>query len=195
MDKNHLASKKLFLVISICAAFPAFGDVRVVSNAARPVAQSSCSAEDLRGRPSARIKNIVGMYQHSVNGLPAYAYPSDESRTGYNYLAIIALGGNQLRVRLTTKEINGHDCGFDSRALLCGRTIRLLPNEEERSTLKITKQSTPSLLVTKNFIAFTSAADGTVVSGSPYCGNRGSLNQKFNRISRNSQIDNSVFNQ
>ena len=193
---SSLKIRHLLLVISVCAALSTHADTPAPSDASKSKAvQSSCKTQNLREQESVRVRDVVGMYRQKVDLPPHSAFPSDGKPSGYNYLAITSLGDSVLRVRLITKEINGHDCGFDSQALLCGRTIRLLPNEEEKSALEISKQLAPRLQVTKNYIAFTSNADGTVVSGSPYCGNRGMLNKNFKRISRNSQIDSSVFNQ
>lgn len=164
-----------------------------------PVAPSAvpdgCNAEDQRDKSNIRAPDIAGLYRQSVEGLPAIIGRPEEKLSGYNYLAITPLAGNRIRVRLSTKEINGHDCGFDSEALLCGRTIRLIPNEEEKAALAVGKQSVPSLRVTANQIAFIPDAEGYFVSGNSYCGNRGSLTQSFKRSTRNLQIDDSVFNQ
>ena len=93
-------------------------------NAAVPSSDEvSCRAEDLREQPHVQAKDIVGMYRHSVEGLPAYLWSSDEKRTGYNYLAITSLGGDRLRLKLVTKEINGHDCNLDSQALFVGESF------------------------------------------------------------------------
>lgn len=193
---NSLIIKWLFPVAAICTTLPTYGNTPGEVNAAKPVAsQASCSAEDLRGRTNVRVKDIVGMYRQSVGGLPAYGWPSTEKRSGSNYLAITSVEGNQLRVKLASKEINGHNCSLDSQALLCGASIRLIPSDEEKSALDITKQPTPSLRVTGSHITFNVNPDSAVVSGYPYCGNRGALNQSFKRITRSSQIDNSVFNQ
>lgn len=193
---NSLTTSWLFGVVAICTTLSTYGDTPETAKAPKPIAiQAGCSAEDLRGQPSIRARDIVGMYRHSVDGLPAYAWPSDEKRHGYNYLAITSVEGDQLRVRFVSKEINGHNCSIDSQALLCGHSIRLLPSDEEKSVLDISKQSIPSLRVTGSRIAFTSYSDGTVVSGHPYCGNRGALNHSFMRSTRSSKIDNSAFNQ
>lgn len=159
------------------------------------VPQSTCAEEDQRDGSNIRVQDIGGLYRQSVEGLPAIIGRPEEKFSGYNYLAITPLAGNKIRVRLSTKEINGHDCGIDSEALLCGRTIRLIPNEEEKSALNINKQPVPRLRVTENNIGFISDSDRNFVSGNPYCGAMGYLRQSFLRGTRKLKIDDSVFNQ
>lgn len=154
-----------------------------------------CNAEYQRDNSNLHAQDIAGLYRQSVEGLPAYIGRPEEKLSGYNYLAITSLAGNRLRVRLSTKEINGHDCGFDSEAMLCGRTIRLVPNEDERSILDRRKLPVPNLRVTANQIAFIPYANGAFVWGSPYCGTMGYLRQSFSRDTRKLKFDDSIFNQ
>jgi RTX calcium-binding nonapeptide repeat (4 copies) len=186
----------LLLLISICVLVSSDADAQEIININKStVVQLNCNSHDLHGNEPLQVNSIAGLYRLKVD-LPAHiAFPSDGKPTGFNYLAITAIGGNVLRVRLTTKEINGHSCGFDSQAVLCGRTIRLLPSDEDKSALENSKQLIPSLQVTTSHISFTPNADGTVISGSPYCGKQGALNHRFSRTTRNLQINNSVFNQ
>lgn len=195
MDKNYLASRALFLVVSICTAFSAFGDAPAVGNAAKPAAQNSCNAEDLHGQPSVRVKDIVGMYRHSVNLPPHSAFPADGKLSGYNYLAITSDGDNRLRVKLITQEIDGHECGLDNRALLCGQVINIIPSDDEAAALQRVKHYAPKLQVSSQNINFMQNLDGTFAWGYPYCGLKGGLNHSFKRSTRNQKIDNSIFNQ
>lgn len=155
----------------------------------------NCNPEDQRDNSSIRIQDIAGLYSNSVEGQSAYVGRSEEKISGNNYLAITTLIGNRLRVRLSTKEINGHDCGFDSEALLCGRTIQLMPSQEERAVLDTRKLPIPSLRVTENQIEFIPYADGAYVWGSPYCGAMGYLRHSFLRDTRKLKFDDAVFDQ
>lgn len=156
---------------------------------------AACANEDQRDGSNIRVQDIEGLYRQSVEGLPAIIGRPEEKLSGYNYLAITPLAGNKIRVRLSTKEINGHDCGIDGEALLCGRTIRLIPNGEEKSALDINKQPVPRLRVTENNIGFIPDSNKNFVSGNPYCGAMGYLRQSFVRGTRKLKIDDSVFNQ
>jgi hypothetical protein len=156
--------------------------------------ESVCNPKDFHNRQTVNVKDIVGMYRQSVKGLPAYMYPSDEKRTGYNYLAITEIGGNKLRIRLTTKEINGHDCGFDNNAIMCGQAIMIIPSQEETNALQRAKQSIPRLIISSRSIEFTPDTTGSYAGSQTYCGQRGRLDHRFSRISRRSKIDLSVFN-
>jgi uncharacterized protein len=166
-----------------------------VRGAASAILLTACNAEDMRDKLNIRIQDITGLYRQSVDGLPAYVGRSEEKRRGYNYLAITPLAGNRVRIRLSTREINGHDCGFDSEAVLCGRIIRLIPSDEEKSTLDIRKLPIPNLRVTANQIAFIPDANGSYVWGSPYCGAMGYLRQIFSRATRKMKFDDAIFDQ
>lgn len=167
------------------------GQTRDAAPAAVPI---GCS-NDESDNSNIHAQDIAGLYSQSVEGLSAIIGRPEEKRSGYNYLAITPLSGNRIRVRLSTKEINGHDCGFDSEALLCGRTIWLMPSEVERSTLDLRKLPIPRLQVTTNQIAFIPDAEGTFVWGSPYCGAMGYLRQNFSRDTKKLRFDDAIFNQ
>lgn len=159
-------------------------------------AQTACNDEDLRDGSNIRVQDIEGLYRQSVEGLPAIIGRPEEKLSGYNYLAITPLAGNKIRLRLSTKEINGHDCGIDSKALLCGRTIRLEPNEDELKKLRELNLPTPYLNITRSQIFFASIGKPQLYGWQRlYCGNMGSLNHSFKRSSRDLKIDNSIFNQ
>ena len=169
------------------------GTIQDAASAA--VSPINCNPEDLRDDSNIRIQDIVGLYNKSVDGQSAQVGRPEEKLSGNNYLAITSLVGNRLRVRLSTKEINGHDCGFDSEALLCGRNIRLMPSQEDKAILYARKLPIPSLRVTENQIAFMPYADGTYVWGSPYCGAMGYLRHSFLRDTRIFKFDDAVFDQ
>ncbi|MBI2727868.1 MAG: hypothetical protein HYX42_16620 [Polaromonas sp.] len=194
---KHLVTIRVPLfVASICMTSFVHGDSSLPNSVASPVpAQTECNSKYLKADSSVHAKDIVGMYRHSVNLPPHSAFPSEERPSGYNYLAITLTGNNQLRVRLITKEVNGHQCGLDNSALLCGRSIQIIPREDEKAVLESLKQPAPQLNVTKNQILFTQKLDGNYVWGSPYCGALGGLSHSFKRATRNQKIDNSVFNQ
>jgi uncharacterized protein len=157
---------------------------------------TACNEEDRSGKSNIQAQDIAGLYRESVEGSPAYVGRPEERRSGYNYLAITPLAGNRLRVRLSTKEINGHDCGFDSEALLCGRIIRLTPNEEELKRLRGLNLPAPYLYITQNDISFASIGHPELYGWQRlYCGNMGSLNHAFKRSTRHSKIDDALFDQ
>lgn len=191
-----LYAKQRYAFLALLSTFSVYGGApSAEDNIKSATERASCIKHDLQLNSNVRVKDIVGMYRQSVAELPAALGDSNEKRTGYNYLAISSKDGNLLRVRLATKEINGHDCGFDSRALLCGSTIQLLPNKADQETLESNNQSIPSLKVTKDHIAFATNSDGTVTSGSPYCGAMGYLRHSFARKTRAGNIATSNFSQ
>ena len=113
----------------------------------------ACSSETVRGANSASmIGEIVGFYKEPVSN--ALLEKDTPTSLRHNYLAISTMQDGSLRIRLSTKERNGHNCGFDSKALLCGQTIYLLPNRDEAEQLGRTGQEPPALLVSKNQIRF-----------------------------------------
>lgn len=170
--------------------------IPVALNAAKPMAaQAGCNSEDLRGQSSVRVEDIVGMYRQSVNLPPHSSFLSDGKPSGYNYLALTSTGSTHLRVRLVTKEINGHECSLDNQALLCGRSIQIIPSDEEESALERVQQPAPKLRISPNSILFAQKSDGNYVWGNPYCGALGGLYHSFKRATRNQTIDNSVFSQ
>lgn len=160
------------------------------------VAPTECNDEDRRDNLSIHAQDIAGLYRQPVEGLPAHIGRPGERLGGYNYLAITLLAGSRIRVRLNTKEINGHDCSFDSEALLCGRTIRLVPNDEELKKLRELNLPMPYLNITQSQISFASIERPQLYGWQRlYCGNMGSLNHSFKRSARDLKIDDAVFDQ
>jgi len=153
----------------------------------------SCD-KNTHGNSKVRVQDIAGLYRQSVSGQPAYIGRPEEKLSGYNYLAVSPLEGNRIRVRLSTKEINGHDCFFDRDALLCGRTIRLIPTSEDLKSLIDLNLPTPYLNITQNEISFASIGRPHLYEWQRlYCGNMGSLNHSFKRSTRELKFDGSIF--
>lgn len=143
-----------------------------------------CADENMREHSRIRAEDIVGMYQQPVNLPPNSAFSSDKKSSGYNSLTITENGGNRLHIKLATQEIDGHECGLDNDALLCGRKILIVPSEEEKMSLERTRQTAPILYVSSQSIKFAPLPDGTFSWGYPYCGMKGGLNHNFKRSSR-----------
>lgn len=154
---------------------------------------SACNDQTKVGKAPIGVKSLAGLYRRSVAESPAQVGRPEERLHGFDYLAITPLSEKRLRVRLSTKEINGHDCGFDSEALLCGPVILLMPNDDERNQLEARELPVPRLFVTKKQIAFMPSSDGTYVWGSPYCGAMGYLRHSFQRITRRTNFDDRIF--
>ena len=140
-------------------------------------------------------KNLTGMYRSPVS--PSLLEKDTPEKWRYNYLAIndISTHDGTMRVLLHSPQPNGHDCGIDSRAKLCGRIIHLIPRESERESLKSREVKVPTILISKRSIKFQSALDGSVHFGPPYCGIMGSLDQSFSTNSKRASIEYSVFEQ
>jgi hypothetical protein len=199
---NRLRLSKSITSLIVCAALvintgkaASLAGVSSVVRLSSHAATAACQGLERSKVAIASVDAIIGLYRQSVDGLPAHAWDSPETLSGNNYLAITRAGPGELRVRVSTKEVNGHDCGFDSRAILCGSEIWIVPNQEEEKALAASRQTAPKLAITHREIKFLRNPDGTAVSGAPYCGNRGALDEAFKRRKRNAKIDDSLFTQ
>lgn len=183
--RRTAALKAIVVQVVLGAAFSACaGEAQSPTRADSP---SLCVGNVEQGSSEAGGRSISGLYLLKDRTVPANAWPSGDTRDGADVLAISPLKGNRIRLRLKTREINGHDCEIDTEALVCGEIIHFQPSDEERGVMTRRGLLPPTMRIGLDSIAFVPAPDGTYYSGPPYCGTQGYLQHAFPRRSR--QID------